>query len=1133
MALTSFTQDFILKSGLVVEGTIAVTSSTGQTGTMQVLGGAAIAQNLIVGSTASVYGPTQLQNTLNVAGQSTLAQLTATITTVTQLTVMNDQVVYGNLGVTGTTHLYSTLAVDGNTQFRGALNTFSGALIVTGTNTFTVGSGASDFGGTVDIGGVAHLNNTTSADTSKNGSLVVAGGVYIDKNLVVASTSSNTGTSSQNALFVAGGLWVDKNLTVAGPAVFSDTVVFNGTATYVYSTNTYYTDNIIEIHTPPGGVGSQWPGGDGKDIGFRFHHFANNTDTNSALVLAYDTKYLEWYGSGAESNTGTFAGATYGAFKTGYIQLTGVTTATSTTTGALQVAGGISASNIYADGELRGNTLKAANLSGNNYGIVYSDPTGLLVNANNVTYSTTLQYLTGRIEYANTATNIAGGAAGSLLVQTSTGVTYSLPIGNEGAVLLVKNSLPYWQDQYAPDYANTATNVKNGLANQIPYQTAPGVTGFSNSLVFNGTTFTTTNIVLTGNTNATNTYSGTLQVAGGAAIGQDLYVGGSIYVGGNVLLDGVGLDTVRGTTATFVNINVTGTNYALTVTNGIYVGTTVTTDMMIVRSTVESTGTTASNALYVKGGLGVDGTAFFGGSIKVGNNIVGTNQVSSIAGVFFGDQYGFNALYAGTSDYTPLPSTVLQLTANTNDYVQSNFQNTNNGAKASTDWVLTSADGANFANFIDTGITSGSWDGTQDGSIGTAVGPNDGYLYVQGNTSTIGQGNLTIGASSTGSVIRFMAGGVGAESIVATINAPNTQSTSTSSGAFVLKGGAGISQNLYVGGDLSTNKLRISSTENSTSTSSGALTVAGGIGIGGTLYAGDIYSNGALVSGGVVSNFTATTATVTTTLTVQGKIITTLVTSTNTLTLSSNAGYNLNITAGGYQTTFLSSGTIRPSGALIGGLNDNNLVDVTSSTGALLLQGGAYGVHIVTSSSNYSWNFNTDGTLAAPGNISAPTITVTSSTNATNTTSGSLQVIGGVGIGLDLVVGSAVHIGTTATNVVIPAVYSGNSLLANYTSNVINTNSSQNLDTFLTANYRTAKYLIQIVDGAKIHVQEMLLFHNGTNVYMNIYAISTTQGELGDFDASVVGGNTIALSFIPNYTPTAMVIKVARTTLTA
>ena len=220
----------------------------------------------------------------------------------------------------------------------------------------------------------------------------------------------------------------------------------------------------------------------------------------------------------------------------------------------------------------------------------------------------------------------------------------------------------------------------------------------------------------------------------------------------------------------------------------------------------------------------------------------------------------------------------------------------------------------------------------------------------------------------------------------------------------------------------------------------------------------------------------------------------------------------------------------------MGSSYDSNQVNV-ANVGPLLLKGLSYGANIITSDDNstdkYIWNFNTNGTLDAPGNIEAPTVTVTSSTNATNTTSGALQVIGGVGIGLDLVVGNSVKIGSTASNVVVPAVYSGNSLYANYTSDVITTNSSQNLDNFLTADYRTAKYLVQITDTGKIHVQEVLLFHDGSNVYMNIYAISTNQGELGELDASVVGGTTMTLTFTPNYTPTAMVIKVARLTLSA
>ena len=52
---TAPTQDFIVKSGLNVQGTSTVTSSTGNTSTLQVDGGAAIAKNLIVGSTATIY----------------------------------------------------------------------------------------------------------------------------------------------------------------------------------------------------------------------------------------------------------------------------------------------------------------------------------------------------------------------------------------------------------------------------------------------------------------------------------------------------------------------------------------------------------------------------------------------------------------------------------------------------------------------------------------------------------------------------------------------------------------------------------------------------------------------------------------------------------------------------------------------------------------------------------------------------------------------------------------------------------------------------------------------------------------------------------------------------------------------
>ena len=67
-------------------------------------------------------------------------------------------------------------------------------------------------------------------------------------------------------------------------------------------------------------------------------------------------------------------------------------------------------------------------------------------------------------------------------------------------------------------------------------------------------------------------------------------------------------------------------------------------------------------------------------------------------------------------------------------------------------------------------------------------------------------------------------------------------STSTVTGALVVKGGVGIGGNLNIGGI-----VNISNTLSSTSTITGAVVVAGGVGISGNLYANNIYSNNASV----------------------------------------------------------------------------------------------------------------------------------------------------------------------------------------------------------------------------------------------------------------------------------------------
>ena len=168
-------------------------------------------------------------------------------------------------------------------------------------------------------------------------------------------------------MYVAGGAWIDKTLVVKGQTTFKDSVFFNGTATYVYSNNTIYTDSLINMHTPSGGDmnNHSWGGDDGKDIGFIFHYF-KGSDKNAFLGFNNDSSYLEWYSNGTESTGGVFTGTEYGTFKTGDVIASqvsatgsgnfnslGVGTSASGSAGEIRATGEITA--YYSDRRLKTN----------------------------------------------------------------------------------------------------------------------------------------------------------------------------------------------------------------------------------------------------------------------------------------------------------------------------------------------------------------------------------------------------------------------------------------------------------------------------------------------------------------------------------------------------------------------------------------------------------------------------------------------------------------------------------------------------------------------------------------------------------------------------------------------------------
>jgi hypothetical protein len=147
---------------------------------------------------------------------------------------------------------------------------------------------------------------------------------------------------------------------------------------------------------------------------------------------------------------------------------------------------------------------------------------------------------------------------------------------------------------------------------------------------------------------------------------------------------------------------------------------------------------------------------------------------------------------------------------------------------------------------------------------------------------------------------------------------------------------------------------------------------------------------------------------------------------------------------------------------------------------------------------------------------------------------GAVQIVGGLLtkkniVAGGLVIGGDYNGGASPTNpegVTVDAFYSNNNMQSSYTKTGITGNSNVNLDVFDAGTYTTAKYLIQVKDGADIHSTEILLIHNGTDAYITEYAEITTNGALGVFDAAVGGGN-VTLKFVPTGA-TAMTIQVVR-----
>ena len=563
----------------------------------------------------------------------------------------------------------------------------------------------------------------------------------------IASTSPTTG-----ALVVTGGVGIGGSLYVNGD------LTINGTTTTINSVTLTVDDKNIEL----GSVASP------SDV---------TAEGGGITLKGASDKSIIWYSGVGWSSTESWnlsAGQTYKISNTSVLSNsslgTGVTNSSLTALGTITT------------GTWAGSTITA-----------FYGGTGLQAG-----------YAVGDILYANTPSTLgrlSAGIAGSVLYTAGAGTT------------------PYWAALPTASAGTTAQNINvvatvNNTSHPILFTptsgTASGLAVSSrNTIVFNPSTdiLFTPGLAVTSVTTSISTSTGGLIVTGGVGIG------GSLYVGGQNRFSGArnSTSTTSGTLVIDGGVGITG--------NAFIGGTINVAGQTLITSSLGSTNNT-TGALVVTGGVGISGQLSF---------------VSASLG-FTGITYNPTMAFIGNTSSGPITLTVL-----TDNSL--NFEG---------------SQGSVFA--IDSNLSSGEIFSVSDisglpiisASAGQTVNINEFGGYTQ-----IGNGSINSSSTNTGSLVVSGGLGVTGNTFIGgnTTLTSLTNSTTTGSGSLVINGGLGVSGNANIGGT-----VRISNGLNSSSTTSGSLIVNGGLGITGNAFIGgtttitNLTNSSSTTSGSLVIN---------------------------------------------------------------------------------------------------------------------------------------------------------------------------------------------------------------------------------------------------------------------------------------
>jgi len=557
-------------NALTVNGTTTtqVLNSTGN-----ILGTGAVFNSLTVNGNESITG--YLNVTGNVLGAAG---------TFNGLTVNGDELVTGYLNVTGNilgaTGTLGILAVNNNLWANASIATTAqgiGAIVVPNGGISVAGAaniagaittaGTAQFNNTLTVGGITYYTNTTNAteSTGTSGALQIKGGASIAKDLWVGGNiyaSNIFGVTHQI-------------ITVKDPLVY-----FDAANTYPYNYDIGFYSNFVGPN-PIDNTGNVYQHSgvvrDNADNTWKFFSNVRSEPSGSSITFNADT--------------------IYDPVLAGNLRLTYTQTATSTTTGALQVAGGAGiAGNLFA---------AQINSTGNVIGQLGIFST-LTVNGNTATGNLTV---TGSITTSGGDGNISGvnNLTASGYINTSGNISAArINAGNVNSALFTANS------------AMSITTTGNALSH---------ITMIPNA----------GNVIIKGGLEVDGNLSTNQFRANGAVVGN-LFIGSPINFDSNVS----GIQTLTGNLAISSALNTiiqsgNGGNIELqpgmSLTNGVAIGNSSgafwVAPLSYFTNATDSTSTT-SGAVRFTGGIGVAGNVWAGNIYTRNLTLTGALSVSSL-----------------------------------------------------------------------------------------------------------------------------------------------------------------------------------------------------------------------------------------------------------------------------------------------------------------------------------------------------------------------------------------------------------------------------------------------------------------------------------------------------------------------